>query len=101
MEIKKVNWDDCGDDRGVIETHDPKKRHMMFLDPAQKNMTVRAKYKKCIVTLLITDELPDKKFNAKVISIESPGQTIKEPSDLSEKDIVSIDREHICWLIGE
>lgn len=101
MEIKKVKWDDCEGDKGALETHDPKKRQLQFFDPAKKGMEVRANYKKCHIHLLITEELSATDFNAKVTLITPFDYTISEPDDLFENDLVEIDREHICWLIGE
>lgn len=97
--MKEVKWKECLG-HGVIGTHPPVDGKMHNpLDPVQTGMHVVAKYSGVDVHLRIQDAEDQEGLTAEVLFFAPV--LAEKPEDLSEGDIVLIDRAHVCWTYND
>ena len=97
--MKEVKWEECIFP-GASGTYPPPSGKMRYGDgPVQVGMHVAAKYSDLDIHLRIQDAKDQQNLIAEVLFFE-PVLT-DTPEDLAQGDIVSIAREHICWLYDD
>ena len=95
MTPKRPNWSKCLHP-GVIQPWRPNVKLMSPGSPVSVGMRVTAQYGQNTVCLQITEALPSDDFKAEIQFFEPIN--VPKPKDLTEGEIVLIDREHICCL---
>jgi len=96
--MKTINWDKC-ESRGTRGTYSPNTK-IEHIDNVNivPDMRIIVKYKNCEISLQIMNDVSNKKYKAKVISIKTSGN--KKPNDLFVNDEVLIDHEFIYTIIS-